>query len=220
MSALDLRDVAPGFAEPVSGSQRAFRGCLEALARPGTLVEVGAGLEGLPGVHSAATALLLALLDQDTRLWLSPALAPAVAASLRFHTGCALVEEAQAADFVLAASPAERPPLDSLELGTDEQPHRSASVIVQVGALAGPAWRLDGPGIREERALPAPDLGAGFLGEWERNRARFPRGVDLFLACGERLCGLPRGTRIRAQQPSGREDRTPPPSRERPCTSL
>jgi alpha-D-ribose 1-methylphosphonate 5-triphosphate synthase subunit PhnH len=202
MSALDLRDIAPGFAEPVAEAQRAFRGCLEALACPGTLVEVGAGLESMPGVHPAAAALLLALLDQDTRLWLSPAFAPAVTASLRFHTGCTLATEARAADFVLAASPADMLPLEALEQGTDEQPYRSASVVVQVAAFAGPAWLLDGPGIRDEQSLPAPDLGVDFLRQWERNRARFPRGIDLFLTCGERLCGLPRGTRIRAAQAS------------------
>jgi alpha-D-ribose 1-methylphosphonate 5-triphosphate synthase subunit PhnH len=41
-------------------------------------------------------------------------------------------------------------------------------------------------------------LGARFLGDWEQNHARFPRGVDLFIASGERLCALPRTAKLEA----------------------
>jgi alpha-D-ribose 1-methylphosphonate 5-triphosphate synthase subunit PhnH len=197
MSVPDLVGVGPGFADPVLDSQAAFRACLSALATPGTVVDIGAGLESLPGLHPAASALLLALLDQDTRLWLSPGVATGgAAASLKFHTGCSMAAFPREADFALVAGAEELPSLETFSAGSQEYPERSATIVLQVPAILESGWRLTGPGIRNEARLSVPALGDGFLPQWERNRARFPRGVDLYFSCGDRLCGLPRTTRI------------------------
>ncbi len=196
MSALDLAGIGPGFADPVFGSQRTFRRALAALSRPGSIVECGEDLQPPPGLHRAAYALALALLDQDCRLWLSTP-SPAVMADFRFHTGCVIVSRPEDADFALISSPGQLPPLESFAQGSDETPERSATVIVQVEALAaGGPWRLSGPGIRGLAHLGVAGLDGAFVAQWARNAARFPRGVDLFLACGGHLCGLPRTTRI------------------------
>jgi alpha-D-ribose 1-methylphosphonate 5-triphosphate synthase subunit PhnH len=207
MSAMDLAGVGPGFADPVLDSQAAFRGCLAALATPGRLVRLNAGLDEIPGLHAAASALLLALLDQDTRLWISPGFAAGrVATTFKFHTGCSFAAAPGEADFALVSAAEELPPLDAFSAGSAEYPERSATVVLQVpaiddtGAADGGegAWRLSGPGIRGEARLSIPALGNGFLAQWERNRVRFPRGVDFYLSSGERICGLPRTTRIEA----------------------
>ena len=90
---VDLARIPTGFADPVHDAQAVFRVVLEALSRPGRM-------QALPGpVHQplghpaalkpALAAALLALLDAQTSLWLSPALAAGgeVQAWLRFHTG-------------------------------------------------------------------------------------------------------------------------------------
>jgi alpha-D-ribose 1-methylphosphonate 5-triphosphate synthase subunit PhnH len=200
MNAIDLVSVGPGFADPVLESQAAFRGCLAALATPGTVVSLGAGLESLPGLNASSGALLLALLDQDTRLWLSPGVASGpIASSLKFHTGCSFAATPDEADFALVAGAGELPPLDAFSAGSQEYPERSATIVLQVPAILPTGWRLTGPGIRNEARLCVPALGEGFLQQWERNGARFPRGVDLYFSCGERLCGLPRTTRVELQ---------------------
>lgn len=197
MSALDLVTIGPGFADAVLESQAAFRSCLAALAAPGTVVRLGAGLAPVPGLHAAASALLLSLLDQDTRLWLSPSVATShTATSLKFHTGCSLAASPGEAEFALVAGVQELPPLEAFSAGSDEYPERSATIVLEVPAILESGWRLTGPGVRDASLLSVPALGSGFLQEWERNRARFPRGVDLYLSCSERLCGLPRTTRI------------------------
>jgi len=182
---LDLHGVQEGFADLALESQGVFRGALEALSRPGKIVEC----------RRAATALALALLDQDTRLWLSPR-AKREAMTLRFHTGCPIVEDAATAEFLLVADPAELPELDSLACGTDEAPHHSATVILRVASLDGGegGWKLSGPGIQGTARLRAAGLGGAFAEQWKRNGKRFPRGVDVFLCAGDRLCGLPRTT--------------------------
>lgn len=199
MGSTRFADVMPGFADPVLDSQRVFRECLEALSHPGRLIVSACDLPPMPALDAAAGALLLALLDQDTRLWLSPGLVHGqAAASLRFHTGCTLADSPGDADFALVSGPAELPPLDAFGTGSDEHPERSATIVLQVPALLPAGWRLTGPGIRGEGRMSAPSLGAGFLSQWEHNRSRFPRGVDLFLTSGARLCGLPRTTRLEA----------------------
>jgi alpha-D-ribose 1-methylphosphonate 5-triphosphate synthase subunit PhnH len=196
---LDLADIGPGFADTALESQAVFRRGLAALARPGEVQQCGDVPAPPSGVQPAANALLLALLDQDCRLWLSPSLNGAAAGYLRFHTGCILVGDTRQANFALVATPFELPPLGGFELGSDEYPDRSATLVVQVAALGSDGeWRLSGPGIRDERRLRAQGLGADFLAQWRQNATSFPRGVDLFLVSGTQLCGLPRTTRIEA----------------------
>jgi len=177
--------------------QAASRDCFAALAAPGTVVNLGAALQSLASLHTAACALLLALLDQDSRLWLSPAAAAGgAAARLKLHTGCSMAAFPSEADFALVAGVEELPPLEAFTAGSQEYPERSATVVLQVAAILESGWRLTGPGVRNETRLSVPALGDGFVHQWERNRARFPRGVDLYFSCGDRLCGLPRTTRI------------------------
>jgi alpha-D-ribose 1-methylphosphonate 5-triphosphate synthase subunit PhnH len=196
---LDLDGIGTGFADVPLESQATFRRCLEALSRPGTLQDCGEVPTPPGGVQPAANALLLALLDQDCRLWLSPSLNGAAAGYLRFHTGCVLVGDTRLADFALVANAAELPPLGAFETGNDEYPDRSATLVLQLASLAvDSGWRLSGPGIRGEARLRAGGLGADFVAQWRQNARRFPRGIDLFLTAGTQLCGLPRTTRIEA----------------------
>ena len=201
MNAFDLAAVGPGFSDPVMESQAVFRRSLEALSHPGRIVDLADSLDPVPGVAPAAGALLLSLLDADTRLWLSDSLASGtVPATLKFHTGCHLAAAPEEADFGLVAAPGELPDLARFSSGSDEFPERGATLVLQVPALeasGADSWRLSGPGIRDTASLFVPSLGWSFLQQWSANTAGFPRGVDLFLASGSLLCGLPRTTKIK-----------------------
>lgn len=194
----DLGTLGRGFGDPSLGSQAVFRRALEALSRPGRIVSLRSDAEPPAGVDAAACALALALLDQDTSLWCSASLGREAGAYLRFHTGCMLVARQEQAQFILAAA-AELPPLSGLNAGSDDYPDRSATAIVQVGGLQeGGPWRMTGPGIRDAASLRCTGLPADFTAQWRAQAALYPRGVDLFLACGTLACGLPRTTRIEA----------------------
>jgi phosphonate C-P lyase system protein PhnH len=111
-------------------------------------VEIPAPLESPPPLNSAATALALALVDLDTPLWLDPAAAgDEVRAFLRFHCGASLVDEPDRARFAVVVEASSMPPLNAFDAGPDEEPERSATLIVQVAALrTGPgAAAADGP---------------------------------------------------------------------------
>jgi len=196
---MDLMNIGSGFAATVLDSQAVFRRALHALSRPGEIVQIDCSA-GLPScLHAAAGALLLVLLDQDTRVWFTPSIDDQAISYLRFHTGCVLVERQTDADVAVVGAAHDLPPLASFALGTEEYPERSATVVVQVETLTTDAgWTLQGPGIARQASLAAGGLDEVFVREWRAVQRFFPRGMDLFLACGARLAGLPRTTRIEA----------------------
>jgi alpha-D-ribose 1-methylphosphonate 5-triphosphate synthase subunit PhnH len=184
--------ISPGFADPVQDSQRCFRSVLEAMSRPGRIFRLPPLAEPPAPLHGATAAVLLTLADADTPVWLDHA---APLDWLRFHCGCPVVAEAGAAQFVVAVGT--MPALAGLARGTEEEPHRAATLVMQVQSLrAGQGWRLTGPGIEHEHWLAVDSLPADFLAHWAANRARFPQGVDIVLCAGDSLACLPRTVAI------------------------
>ena len=205
MSAHDLSNLGAGFTHEAFGSQAMFRVALEALSHPGRCMTVSHDAEVPQTGHPASAALLLALLDSDCTLWLSPSLANSDAAAwLRFHTGCQLVSTADQAMFAWVAAGDAMPALASFSQGSDNAPDQSATCVLDLPLLdvkahsdSGAAqWALKGPGIQDVNQLAVDGLAADFLAQWTANHASFPRGVDLFLASAQQLVGLPRTTSI------------------------
>jgi alpha-D-ribose 1-methylphosphonate 5-triphosphate synthase subunit PhnH len=199
MSIPDLNTLVAGFDHEAFGSQAVFRTALQALSHPACPVDMPVGAAAPRHGHMAAAVLLLGLLDADTRLWLSPALADSDAAAwLRFHTGCTLVGDAAQAQFCWLAQGDEWPGLAQLEQGSDTWPDQSATCVIEVERLQGnaPGWTLQGPGIPSERQLKVQGLPHGFEAQWQLNHTNFPRGVDVFLASPTQIAGLPRTTRL------------------------
>jgi len=185
--------LSPGFADPVAGAQVCFRSVLDAMARPGSVHQVG-GVDPPPPLGNAGAAVLLTLVDHETRFWLDPA-ANVAQAWVAFHTGACAEPAIDRAMFALALS---LPDLGALATGTDEMPESSATVILQVASLsAGACFQLSGPGLREPAILAVDGLPADFATIWGHNHALFPRGIDLILCAGDRLAALPRSLTVR-----------------------
>lgn len=182
---------APGFADPVFDAQSVFRTALTALSEPGRVLALPSSL----GID-AAPALLLALADHDTPIWLDET-ASKFAAYLRFHTGAEIVNDLKSGRFAVIGSASVCPSLGHFEPGTADYPDRSATLIIEVETLAeGGDWSLSGPGISGARTLSVGGLPPDFLDQWSDNHASYPQGVDVFFTCGSRLAGLPRSTRV------------------------
>ena len=148
-------------------------------------------------VTSAAAALMLALADLDTPVWLDEAASnDAVQSWLRFHCGCTLVGAYSGAAFALITDAAELD-LTRFEQGTMEYPDRSATLFIQVASLdGGREYVLTGPGIRDTATLRVEGLPEDFAQRWRRNAAAFPLGVDVVFCCGNRIAALPRTTQV------------------------
>ncbi|WP_348684156.1 phosphonate C-P lyase system protein PhnH [Acidovorax soli] len=197
-----LSALGAGFPSEALGSQAVFRAVLQALSQPGQPVHLDHDAELPAAGHGASAAALLALLDSDCTLWLSPRLAASNAGLwLRFHTGCQLVARPELARFAWVAQGDALPPLSTFAQGSDAYPEQSATCFIDVEALTvgNPAegmWCLSGPGMRGVQQLRVSGLPADFERQWADNHAAFPRGVDVLLATAHQLAGLPRTTRI------------------------
>ena len=199
MSAQELQQLVAGFDDEALGSQAVFRTALKALSMPGRAHDVPLNNAWPEKGQGAAAALLLALLDDDTRLWLSPGLRQSPAGDwLRFHTGCQVVQSPQQAEFLWVSQGDAMPDLGDLCQGTDADPDQSATCVIEVQSLhaTAPGWRLSGPGIAQESPLAVVGLADGFLAQWAHNHGLFPRGVDVFLTTPTQVLGLPRTTCI------------------------
>ncbi len=197
-AALDLTQIAPGFADPTTDSQAAFRRVMDAVARPGTIQNLSNAPEAPAGLARAAGAVALTLFDFETTVWLDPVLRGGPAEDwIRFHCGCPLTDAPGDAAFALVADVANCPPLADFNPGDAKYPDRSTTVILQVAALVGGRCvTLSGPGIRERATIAPTGVAEDFWPQVLVNNARFQFGVDILFAAGGLLTALPRSTRV------------------------
>lgn len=197
------QSIEGGFADPVFNAQAVFRAVMDAMARPGSLQSLPVLSHPPAPLSATAGAVALALCDNDTPLWLDPALqiSAAVKSWLGFHTGAPLANTPADAHFALIASPAEMMALDGFSQGTQDYPDRSTTLILQVSDLvSGAALRLEGPGIETSATIAPAQMPRHFVEQWKQNIKRFPRGVDIILAAPDGVACLPRTTRIKTME--------------------
>lgn len=195
MSALDLSRVAPGFADPVHGSQASFRALMDALARPGRVQALASGPDTVPeGLDPAAAAIALTLFDIDTPVWLAPALRGGAAETfLRFHCSCPITGDPMAAAFALASAQTPEARLTGFQTGEEKYPDRSTTLVLMCPSLSGGRrLSLSGPGIKGDCEIEPSGLSDAFVSDWAATQSRFQCGVDVFLTCGRQTIGLPR----------------------------
>ena len=176
------------FSHSFADSQRAFRLILKALSEPGVKV----ALPPLPcwgNASSAATAILMTLVDRAMPFWLDSSLSDrAMLENLeRFGARTATKKEASVALLDAVSETA-------IEEFTPD--HGPATVIVEVSALSGGlTLRLSGPDLREPRAI-APKLPEAVLRYLRERVHSFPQPVDLIFTCGDTMMALPHTTNV------------------------
>lgn len=187
---MEAEALTGGFADTSRDSAIAFRAAMEAMGRPGTIQPIAGATPPAP-LSGAAGALVLTLCDPETPLHLAGMVdTPAIRDWVAFHAGSPLVPAGEA--MFAVGHWADLLPIERFRAGTPEYPDRSATLIVEMSALSTEGAVLSGPGIRDTARLCLPDIPV-----LQRNHARFPLGVDLFLTAGDRLAALPRSTEIR-----------------------
>ncbi|MGE0698447.1 MAG: phosphonate C-P lyase system protein PhnH [Hyphomicrobiaceae bacterium] len=197
MMAVD--QVLPGLHDPVDDAQRIFRAAMNALARPGRVHHLVDLPSPPPPFNKVACALILALADHETQVWLDEPFARdgAAEAHIRFHTGARIVRDPAASTFAIVSDPRRMAPMSTFSKGSLQYPDRSTTVIVQLESLhEGPGLTLRGPGIETSTRLAAAPLPTWFRTAMAENRALFPCGIDVLLASTTSLAGLPRTTAI------------------------
>jgi alpha-D-ribose 1-methylphosphonate 5-triphosphate synthase subunit PhnH len=178
-----------GFSDASVDAAHAFRAAMSAMARPGRIERLGGARPPAP-LSVAAGTLILTLCDPETPVHLAGGHdTPEVRGWIAFHTGAPVVPRAQAA-FAVGRWEALLP-LDGFRIGEAEYPDRSATLIVEMAALAAEGARLAGPGIRDAAHLSLPETEA-----FRQNARLFPLGLDFFLTADDRVAALPRTARV------------------------
>ena len=188
---MQAQTLAGGFASPPIDAAQAFRGVMEAMARPGSLQKVQ-GAQPPGPLSIAAGTVLLTLCDTDTPVYLAGAAdTPEVRQWLAFHAGAPLCGPSHAM-FALGTW-ADLGPLSAYGVGAPDYPDRSATLIVEHPELTATTQTqtLTGPGIRTSAALRLPEVAA-----FRANRALFPMGLDFIFTSGDQLAALPRTTEV------------------------
>lgn len=190
--------VEGGLQDPVFGSQAIFRAAMDAFARPGTVADFGARVSAHPPLVPAAAAILAALADYDTPVWLAEGLGREAARWIAFQTGAPITDAPGAASFAVLGADTNVGSWSRFPIGSADYPDRSATLLLPVTSLSGgETLILTGPGIEARRPIAPAGLPAGFAGAMAKNAALFPCGLDLLLVSGARAIALPRTTRIR-----------------------
>lgn len=189
---------APGFADPVKGSQRAFRDLMNAMAHPALAHAFSPKAHACGPLAREAAAIMLALVDQETPLWLDDTLAQSapVRAFIAFHCGAPVVSDPKRAAFAFLSASTGLCPLDRFAQGEPDYPDRSTTVVAQTAAFSPTGYSFAGPGIPGARQFAFAPAPSDFARDWLRNASAFPLGVDLFLSAPGVVAAMPRSLRI------------------------
>lgn len=190
-----------GFADPVFNAQSTFKSLMDAMARPGTLVELGSPASPPSPMGKGAGAIALTLCDHDTPVHLSPAMIEGgVQSWLAFQTGALVSGDRSEAAFAFLECGATLPALSTYAQGSQEHPDRSTTLVVELPGLSdGPVLVLSGPGIEGRTTIAPAGLPAHFARMWAANAALYPRGIDLILVSGTTITCLPRTTQVASE---------------------
>jgi alpha-D-ribose 1-methylphosphonate 5-triphosphate synthase subunit PhnH len=177
-----------------------FRAVLDALSRPGKIVDLPAG---------AATSVpppavpVLALADLDVAVaTLEAGEDTEWASSIRSVTGCRLASVTDA-DMVVGVRAPTADEVGSLRVGSAHDPERGARLFVLCAAVAeastaaGTTIRLQGPGASAGRTITVAGVDADVFDAIAAANRSFPAGIDTWLISGDRrMVGIPRSSRI------------------------
>ncbi|WP_413993626.1 phosphonate C-P lyase system protein PhnH [Labrys okinawensis] len=192
-----MRSLARQFEDPIHDAQLAFRQLLTALSRPGTAVLLRQPAGSPVPLNGTMTAIALTLVDGDCPSWLSRSIATDdVRDYLHLHTNALLTAEPEAANLAFVGDPVDLPPLSRFNPGEAASPDKATTVVIRLPSLTGGRTvTLSGPGIETSAAIAPAGLPDWFWPDWEKNAARYPLGVDVFLTDDTHVIGLPRSTR-------------------------
>ena len=187
---METISLSGGFQDAPRDAAHAFRAAMTAMARPGTIHDIGGAVPPAP-LSVAAGAAILTLCDPETPIYLAGEFdVAAVRDWITFQTGAPFVA---AADAMFAVGHwADMTPMTQFAIGTPEYPDRSATLIVEMSELSAAGATLSGPGIKETTQFSLPETDA-----FQANAALFPLGLDFIFTAGTQIAALPRTTQVR-----------------------
>lgn len=195
--------------QPVVHGQHHFRALLDAVSRPGRIVELTtATVTPPPRLNQASALVAFALLNADVRFHLVN-MTGFEADYLSINTGsaAAAIEDA---GFVFADGKERELALavDRIHRGSPTCPDTAATVVLQAEALSSSPMvdalrlRVEGPGVGGHAAVYTRGVSIDLLLALQARNIELPLGIDAVITCDDqragepRVLGLPRTTRV------------------------
>ncbi len=185
-------------ADPAIVSADNFGLLMEAMARPGTIIDVPEGYGAVGKMNAGSATIAKTLCDHETPVWLDTDLSSeSVQDFLRFQCACPITSEKKSAQFAFFYQCPDEEFLNDFAIGSPAYPDASTTLIIQIDKLQeGNAVTLSGPGIKSSHGLHVEEVGNNFWKWWQINNSRFPLGLDVFLATCNHLAALPRTVKV------------------------
>ncbi|TDF94739.1 phosphonate C-P lyase system protein PhnH [Paenibacillus piri] len=183
--------------------QTAYRKLVDSMSRPGTisdLSEEAGKLERDQALLPGTLILAQMLLDTEVTFKVISQ-REAMAAHMLNQLTYAKEADVEEADFIFvlndAAPGAWLRTLEAVKIGELNDPHSSATVIIETESLSGgTTLRLTGPGI-QHTAYVGLQLKEDWVDVRAERNAEFPLGLDLlFTDANHRVLALPRTTQV------------------------
>jgi alpha-D-ribose 1-methylphosphonate 5-triphosphate synthase subunit PhnH len=187
-------------------SRRVFRALLDAVARPGTIVELRASVAVdavlLPALALADIEVAVAVVGEAGR-------AAAIGSMLRRSTGASLADE-DAADLVVAVGPLAAATVARLRRGDAFRPEAGARLVIEAARVASvdpvnppdhhgesvTVW-LAGPGASGGRLAAIDGVRADVFEALQVANGDHPAGLDTWIVDVDGSCiGIPRSCRV------------------------
>ena len=126
-----------GFREPVFDAQKVFNAIMNAMARPSTIADLPKLTTAPQPFSNTTAAIITALCDADTVLWLDEAAAQneALKEWITFHTAAPKSQQKSEAMFAVLTDKNMSLELEDFAQGSQEYPDRSTTLIIQVEQL-------------------------------------------------------------------------------------
>ncbi|WP_078381925.1 phosphonate C-P lyase system protein PhnH [Sutcliffiella halmapala] len=196
----------------VKETQVIYRKLLDCMARPGKIENISSSVEDLTKhklFSPVLEGIVLALVDQEVSFKVVGPQSEEVMQYLKWKT-FGVEAPISMADFIFIPEElmdAEISPLmKQVKIGTLEDPHLSATIIILVKNLStitndnGNSLTFQGPGIAEKMTINIEGMSNAWLSERKKINKEFPLGVDfIFVTEAGDIMAIPRTTLIESE---------------------
>lgn len=197
--------------DAVHDTQQIYRKLLDCMARPGKLNSIEPFIQTLEHGDLFSKPLLslaYTLVDREVSFHVISDKKEKIRKYIHWQT-FSPYGELHEADYVFIGKQLDnneiRGLMNEVKVGTLEDPHLSATILIAVNALSevpGDGWklRLSGPGIQSVREVYADGLPFVWIEERNKLNSEFPLGIDMILTTdtGE-MMAIPRTTVIESE---------------------
>jgi alpha-D-ribose 1-methylphosphonate 5-triphosphate synthase subunit PhnH len=178
-------------------SARIFRVILDAMARPGAVLKLVENSDASSPLFSNTNAVIRTLSDFQSPLWLSPTLnIETIIRQIKFQTGAPVVTRPAESVFAILTAQEASGEVEKFNVGTDEYPDRSTTLLIQVDGFNNTDVELAGPGLKVPVGFGVSNLSKTFWTEMMVNHTLYPLGVDVIFISPESIACCPRSTSI------------------------